>query len=304
MLGGEITGTRETWELIAERLAFQMVLEFGLRSRKGRTLELTRTAAVEVPLADPERIAALARDVQITGQGTILDGRIAQDRYLVLVLGILDRLRMGGGITHHWLNNWLGNAGTRRYAAIWGRRPDGMPAFPQTRRGVQGVSAPKFLLARRRNRSEFDVADTPQGWYANWAARCLGIGAQQAAAYLPRLLNLLSAEDVLATRTAEDGATHVYGLRPGHVQVRLLTKDQAAEATLGCDTCHWQQVVHPDHRADWEHQPCPRYRCPGTLRLVRDREYEKDYYRSLYSDAEPYTGRHRRAHRRHDPRSA
>ena len=289
MLGGEITGTRETWELVAERLAFQMILEFGLRSRQGRTLELTRTAAVEVPLADPDRIAALARDVQITGQGTILDGRITQDRYLVLVLGILDRLRMGGGITHHWLNNWLGNAGTRRYTAIWGRRPDGMPAFPQTRRGAQGVSAPKFLLARRRNRSEFDVADTPQGWYANWAARCLGISAQQAAAYLPRLLDLLAAEDVLATRTAEDSATHVYGLRPGHVQVRLLTKDQAAEATLGCDTCHWQQVVHPDRRADWEHQPCPRYRCSGTLRLVRDREYEKDYYRSLYSDAEPYT---------------
>ena len=47
-----------------------MVLEFGLRSRMGRTLELTRTAAVEVPLTDPARIAALARDLQLRGPAT------------------------------------------------------------------------------------------------------------------------------------------------------------------------------------------------------------------------------------------
>jgi hypothetical protein len=288
LLSGEIQGDKDTWELIADRLAFQMVLEFGLRSRQGRMLELTRTAAVEVPLADSDRIAALARDVNTRGQATMFSDA-TPDKYLVLVLGILDRLRMGGGITHHWLDRWLALAGTRRYTAIWGRRPDGMPAFPQTRRGIQGVSAPKFLLPQRENRSEFDVADTPQGWYANWAARCLGIGAQQAAAYLPQLLDLLAAEDVLAMRTAKEGATRVYGLRPGHIQVRLLSPAQAGEATLGCDACHWQQVVYPDRRKDWEHQPCPRYRCQGTLRLTRDREYEKDYYRSLYSEALPYT---------------
>ena len=48
LLAGENSGTTDTWELIGQRLAFQMVLEFGLRSRQGRTLELTRTAAVEV----------------------------------------------------------------------------------------------------------------------------------------------------------------------------------------------------------------------------------------------------------------
>jgi hypothetical protein len=37
MLGGEITGNRDTWELVAERLAFQMILEFGLRSRHAGT---------------------------------------------------------------------------------------------------------------------------------------------------------------------------------------------------------------------------------------------------------------------------
>ena len=282
LLAGENSGTKDTWGLIAQRLAFQMVLEFGLRSRMGRTLELTRTAAVEVPLTDPGRIAALARDLQLRGPVTMASDLPGPDRYVVLVRGILERLRMSGGITHHWLENWLDLAGTKRYGAIWGRRPDGMPAFPS------GVSAPRFLTGQRKRGSEFDAADTRQGWYVNWTSRCLGIGAQEAALYLPRLLQLLADEDVLAVRTASDGATRVYGLRPGHVRVRLLEAAEVPGATLGCDTCHWQQVVHPERRAEWIGQPCPRYRCTGTLTATADREYEKDYYRQLYSERQPY----------------
>ena len=189
---------------------------------------------------------------------------------------------MSGGITHHWLENWLDLAGTKRYGTIWGRRQDGMPAFPS------GVSAPRFLIGQRKRGSEFDAADTRQGWYVNWTARCLGIGAQEAAVYLPRLLQLLADEDVLAVRTASDGATRVYGLRPGHVRVRLLEAAEVPAATLGCTTCHWQQVVHPERRAEWINQPCPRYRCTGTLTATADRAYEKDYYRQLYSDRQPY----------------
>ncbi len=282
LLAGENSGTKDTWGLIAQRLAFQMILEFGLRSRMGRTLELTRTAAVGVPLTDPERIAALAKDLQLRGPVTAMSDLPGPDRYVVLVRGILERLRMSGGITHHWLENWLDLAGTKRFGTIWGRRPDGMPAFPS------GVSAPRFLTGQRKRGSEFDAADTRQGWYVNWTSRCLGIGAQEAALYLPRLLQLLADEDVLAVRTASDGGTRVYGLRLGHVRVRLLEAAEVPGATLGCDTCHWQQVVHPERRAEWTNQPCPRYRCTGTLAATADREYQKDYYRQLYSERHPY----------------
>jgi replicative superfamily II helicase len=282
LLAGENSGTKDTWELIASRLAFQLVLEFGLRSRMGRTLELTRTAAVEVPLKDPERIAALARDIQLRGPATLVASQPDPERYVILVRGILERLRMSGGISHQWLENWLDLAGTKRYGAIWGRRPDGMPAFPT------GVSAPRFLTGQRKRNSEFDAADTRQGWYVDWTARCLGIGAQEATSYLPRLLQLLADEDVLAVRTATDGATRVYGLRPGHVRVRLLAAAEVPGATLGCDTCHWHQVVYPERRAEWTGQPCPRYRCTGILTTRTDREYEKDYYRQLYSERQPY----------------
>ncbi|MFD0785874.1 RNA helicase, partial [Micromonospora azadirachtae] len=71
LLAGEHTGSRETWSLIAERLVFATVMETGLRSRQGRTLELTRSVAVDVALDDPAKAAAICRDVHLTGPGQL-----------------------------------------------------------------------------------------------------------------------------------------------------------------------------------------------------------------------------------------
>jgi replicative superfamily II helicase len=289
LLAGETQGDADTWRLISERLAFQVVLEFGLRSRQGRTLELTRTAATEVVIDDPARIAALARDVMVASPDTRLTGLPEPADFIVLIRGILERLRVSGGIRHHWLNAWIGRAGTRRWGTIWGNRPDGMPAFPLSARTRRGVSAPAFLLSQRKERTEFDVVSTRQGWYADWTARCLDIPPDAAAAYLPRLLTLLADEGVISVRVADDGGTRVYGLQPGHIRVRCLGDGEVQAATLSCDTCYWEQVVPPERREDWLGCPCPRYRCTGRLAAQQDfRGHHDDYYRDLYTRALPY----------------
>ncbi len=63
LLAGESVGSDATWSLVAERLAFATILECGLRARPGRTLEATRTAAVEVTLDDPAGAARTCREV-------------------------------------------------------------------------------------------------------------------------------------------------------------------------------------------------------------------------------------------------
>ncbi|WP_055482043.1 DEAD/DEAH box helicase [Sphaerimonospora mesophila] len=274
ILAEESEGGPDTWNLIGERLAFATVMELGLRSRQGRTLELTRTAAAEVVLADPMRIAELARDVHTATSGLVETQ--TDERYLVFVRGLVERLRYRGAIKHAWLDRWIGNAGTSRYNAIWGRRPDGMPAFPR------GVGAPTFLLDRLKRKSEFDRIDADQGWPQDWAARCLGLTRGQAGDYLSRLLPLLAVEGVVAKRTADDGSTGVYGLQPGHIQVHLLGDEHVDDAGIGCDRCAWQQTVPPHLVGDWYGQPCPRYRCGGTLTEHGTRDHRTDYYRRLY----------------------
>ncbi|MET9244941.1 DEAD/DEAH box helicase [Nonomuraea sp. NPDC003709] len=274
ILAEETSGSKQAWDLIGDRLAFQTILEFGLRSRQGRTLELTRTAVGEVVLADPQKIASLARDVHQLTPGMIEPQ--ADERYLVFVRGLLERLRYRGAIKHEWLDNWLANAGTKRYGAVWGQRKDGMPAFPR------GLSAPTFLLDRFKKNSEFDRIDAEQGWSQDWATRCLGLARGQAGQYLAKLLPVLAGEGVIAKRTAADGSTGVYGLQPGHILIHALENGQVNEAGLGCDRCAWTQTILPEQVADWDGQPCPRYRCGGFLTDRGTQDYRNDYYRRLY----------------------
>ncbi|WP_030385683.1 DEAD/DEAH box helicase [Streptomyces sp. NRRL S-241] len=294
LLSGRGTGDLRTWKLIGERLAFATVMEFGLRSRQGRTLELTRTAAAEVVIDDQHRIAMLARDIHMALPGQMLGtGLPTAERYLAFVRGLLERVRLRGGLRHRWLEPWMKDAGVARFK-IWGGRPDGMPAFPD------GVAAPRFLLDGEKGRSDFDSMTARAGWYQDWARRCLGLDTPGAAEYLHRLLPVLVDEGLLAVRTAQDRTTKVYGLQPGHVEVRLLEDDIVNKAFVSCEACGWQQVVHPSRRTRWYGHPCPRYRCRGQITAPqpglatvsssgatsfggpRPRDYRDDYYRHLY----------------------
>ncbi|MFI9585372.1 DEAD/DEAH box helicase [Streptomyces sp. NPDC052236] len=300
LLSGRGTGDARTWKLIGERLAFATVMEFGLRSRQGRTLELTRTAAAEVVIDEPDRIASLARDLHLSlpGQLVVMDALPTPERYLAYVRGLLERIRLRGGVRHRWLEPWIKDAGVARYK-IWGGRPDGMPAFPD------GIAAPRFLLDGQKDRSVFDAVTGRLGWYQDWTKRCLGLDAAGATEYLRRLLPVLVEEHALSVRTAQDRTTRVYGLQPGHVEARLLNDDVVNKAFVSCADCGWQQVVPPERRTRWYGHPCPRYRCQGMLLApqvdltstgsggsggfasggfggTRARDYRDDYYRRLY----------------------
>ncbi|GAA1202297.1 DEAD/DEAH box helicase [Streptomyces rhizosphaericus] len=293
LLSGRSRGSKATWELIAQRLAFAAVLEFGLRSRQGRTLELTRTVAADVPLTDPDAIAGIIRELLHTTPGDIAlpDGSVpGPERWIGHVRGLLERLRIRGAIRHAWLDGWIDQAGVRRWA-IWGGRRTGMPAFPP------GVSAPAFLLGSPKQGSDdFDVVTGRLGWYQDWTRRSLGLGPDAANAFLVRLLPALVDVGVLSARTAKDGTTRVFGLQPGHVQVRKLADDSVADASAHCPACSWEQTIHPDLADQWHGLPCPRYRCGGALRTGQDlesgmrrRDFTEDFYRRMYREAGVFT---------------
>ncbi|PSK95735.1 uncharacterized protein DUF1998 [Murinocardiopsis flavida] len=290
LLSGRIGGRKRAWTLVGERLAFSAVMEFGLRSRLGRTLELTRTAAAEAVLEDPDRAADLVADLHRRTVHDLPDGPGPdRARYRAYIRGLLERIRLRGGIKHDWLSGYLKDGGARRWL-VWGGRPVGMPAFPE------GLSAPKFVLDKAKSRTDFDVATRKDSWQQDWTTRCLGIGRDDAGEFLARLLPLLAHEGVLASRPVGDGSGRVYGLLPGHIRIHLLDDADANLAGVSCDSCSWLQTVPHGLIGDWAGAPCPSYRCGGRLRAavggdggpVADRagrDYRADYYRRLYREA-------------------
>lgn len=286
-------GSRPTWQLIGQRLAFEALMEFGFRSRNGRTLELTRTAAAQVRIPDPDAVVTLVRQVH----EEVTDGKVplaSQDdaRYLGLVRIFLERLRTRGAVAHKWLDKYVDEAGTSRYF-IWGKRAAGMRAFPKR------VAAPVFLLNPTKNGSEFDFVAGRLSWCERWAGKCLGLPRELAPEFWNRLLPELVALGLLSVRTPTDSAVRIYGLKPGHIEAQLLDDEQVRHAYVRCPVCFWEQTVHPSLLDQWRDQPCPSYRCRSG-RLVagdrserlgvhyRDRDYTKDYYRRLYREAGTY----------------
>lgn len=319
LLDGKKRIPASTWTLVGERLALNTLLEFGLYSRLGRTLELTRTLSAEAHIEDPARAAATAEALY----DKILGGQLPHTpeeqaalgapnplpsagpgrtlRFEGYVRGILEHLRQGGGIQHNWLHRYIDEEGRSRYP-VWTGRPEGMPAFPR------GSDAPAFLLVGARSgRTGFDRADSKESWYADWTHRCLGLDHATAAEYLAQLIPLLADKDIgaLARRRTGDeqrgpgnnNGQGVYGLTPGHVLVRPLADEDTGKAALTCPRCGWTQTVHPDRTATWQGLPCPLKRCGGTLTVPSAaegdgraaRDYRSDYYRRLYREGGTYS---------------
>lgn len=256
LLSGEGRGGNlPTWRLIGQRLAFEALMEFGFRSRNGRTLELTRTAAAQVRIDDAAAVVALVKRIH---EECVRDGvpLIAQDdaRYLAFVRIFLERLRTRGAVAHRWLSKYVDEAGTSRYF-IWGKRAPGMRAFPKR------VAAPVFLLSQPKNGSEFDFATGRLSWYERWAGRCLGLPREMAPDFWSRLLPELASLGLLSVRTPTDTSVRVYGLKPGNIEAQLLDDEQVRHAYVRCPVCFWEQTVHPSLLDQWHEQPCPSYRC-------------------------------------------
>ncbi|MFF6786835.1 DEAD/DEAH box helicase [Streptomyces sp. NPDC012510] len=286
-------GVMKTWQLIGERLAFETLMEFGFRSRNGRTLELTRTAAAHVRIEDPAAAVALVKRLHLEAAEDGLPA-VEQDdaRYLAFLRIFLERLRTRGAIAHAWLDKYIQEAGTSRHH-IWGGRPPGMRAFPDS------VAAPVFLLNRPKDDSDFDFATGRLSWYERWAGRCLQLPREQAPEFWSRLLPELNAAGLLAMRTPDDSSLRVYGLHAGSIAVQLLTDEEVRSSFVRCPRCFWEQTVHPSLLDQWHGQPCPSYRCRNPHLVAgdraeelgvhhRDRDFREDYYRHLYRKAGTY----------------
>jgi ATP-dependent helicase YprA (DUF1998 family) len=269
---------------VRRRLLFDAVLEFGLQSRIGRTLEQTGSVVAEVDAGEPAALASIARAVLTATETDTLDSSLAvtAEKHLVAwVRGVLERMRTQGAIEHEWFRDFITHDGNRYF--IWGGRPrgQGMPAFP---RGRAAPSFPRIGPAPKVRDPLLDAVTTPQSWYARWTARVLGVTAGHGARLARQLLERLARAEVLHTVATEGGGT-VFTIPASAVIVS--PTDDAAMATgdnlLTCTVCRTQQPGTAAVIAQLNGAPCMLVRCPGRLHPERRSD---NYYRRLYASTD------------------
>ena len=276
-----------TRQAVRRRLLFDLICEFGVHSRIGRTLEATGSAVAEVD-ASSVRLEAVGRAVldENEHQDTIDQSGLDQptpDRAVTnWVRGTLEHLRTQGAVHHEWLEPYLADDGSRY--RIWGgrARTQGMPAFPT------GRTAPAFpRVGPRLERAAemlLDSVTSPQSWYARWTARALGVSPGHGARLARGLLERLHRADLLTSHTTRSQAT-VYALPAGRVVVAAADANGTITGhRLRCSLCRTEQAGSATVVQQLDGGPCLLVRCTGTLVSV---PLTDNYYRRLYRGANP-----------------
>lgn len=259
---------------VKNRAAFSATLEFGLNARTGRTLELTGTLTAHVEAGAPEKLTRIAAGVlaDYAEDRPQLDLATPTGDVLGWLRGVLERMRLRGGINHQWLTTYIREDGNRW--SIWGGRREEMPAFPT------GRPAPAFPTTAGRS-DAFDSVVARSTWYCDWTARCLGIAESEAPHLIRRLFEALLAEGIVSAATTKSGAM-VYYFEPDSVVLDPVGLDDSVTDLefLRCDVCSLRFPGVTDIVAQLRDMPCLRNRCVGRL---RSEPVGPDYYRSLYS---------------------
>ena len=254
---------------IARRLSFDTVMEAGLRSRLGRTLETTGTAVAEVVVTDDEweRMVSFAIEAIHANSGELLGNRDAMRTW---AHGVIERLRLRGGIYHKFLDRYVAEHGSRWW--IWGGADVLAPKFPK------GISAPAFFASAPSD--EFDPISGAQSWLHLWTKRVLGIDGKPADLALRNLLDVLAELGVMEARESSKGT--VWGL-PAERIIFINVPDidgHTLDYELRCGLCAHRHFASPDKYGTWLGRPCLRLRCTGTY--GPSATPESNYYRRLY----------------------
>lgn len=259
--------SRRVRDRVRKRIAFDAVLEFGLQSRLGRTLELTGTLAAHVDAPPAVLVGAARRAISEAGDQALLKVGGSERELVAWARGVLERMRERGAIEHPWLRRLIEEDGNRYF--IWRGRPrsEGMPAFPT------GRTAPAFprigSASTGRRENVLDPVATPQSWYALWTARSLQVSTGEATVLARLLLKQLASLDVLQVTTNKAGA-EVYAIPQSSVLVEPIDDTALAggQHLLVCTVCQ-SQVPGPRVVVDQlDGAPCLVSRCTGRLRTA------------------------------------
>ncbi|SBS79305.1 Putative helicase (fragment) [uncultured Mycobacterium sp.] len=122
---------------VRRRLLLDILLEFGLRSGVGRTLESTGSAVATLDVAETllrtcAAEALEAAEIQLSTSGP------TDAQLIAWVRGVLERMRSRGAIDHEWFIKFRQQDGNRWWITGGRDRGEGMPGFGK------GNSAPAF----------------------------------------------------------------------------------------------------------------------------------------------------------------
>lgn len=262
---------KELIEHIEKRLTYEMMLEYGLSSQIGRTLEKSGCSSIGFEQEMITQIAALVKDRTINEVGVL--HQKADIVFERMVVGFLNVMRLNGAFSDDAFYKYTNNKGDNY---LLSNKED------RWRPGLQpGRNTPRFIyepIDIKKRVSSFDLVTHSK--YTSWLDFCVDeifIGKEIYEAIAKIILEELIKKEIVVSMPS-----------PAGYQVWAINKKKAMVSTqvtqLICDTCGSTIAVTEENANIWENGPCMRNQCGGHLeKSVVNR---LGYYGKLYSSGD------------------
>lgn len=253
---------------IEQRVRYEIMLEYGLTGKIGRTLEKSGCSVISFRTEDIYAIADEVQERTINELGVLTS--VARKSFALMVLGYLNLMRSNGAFEDHVFDEYtLANGNGYQLSNDRNRWLPGRQS---------GRNTPRFVavhLGTGKCTSEFDspVADK----YVDWIDSCCNEVIVEECNFRAISQFILDAGVRLNVLSLVPSSPEyrIYGLNKEHVYI------SSEVVQLRCKKCGSVYAVSAENAELWFGAPCQRATCGGSLET--DENVGLGYYGRLYS---------------------
>ncbi|MGM9992156.1 MAG: DEAD/DEAH box helicase [Candidatus Bruticola sp.] len=268
---------------VKRRLKYEIMLEYGLMGRIGRTLEKTGCSVLAFANSDIEAVARKVQE-QIQNELGLLTSESSRT-FQVMTLGLLELMKRNGAFNDAVFNSYVFNNKSKKYFneyLLTNSKINWLPGLQKNR------NVPRFAAYFKNNDSYFkysrscDRLGYIDNRYAKWLRHCRRSSEELISDedFVKICLVIIEAcvEQQLIVRMASAENDAIYALNKDKIYV---SKDPVQ---LRCQSCGLLYTASPDNAAIWEGSICRRDRCSGSLQI--DISASSNFYGQLYSEGD------------------
>ncbi|MDO5576254.1 MAG: DEAD/DEAH box helicase, partial [Fibrobacter sp.] len=256
---------------VEQRIKYEIMLEYGLAGKIGRTLEKSNCSVISFKKEDIEAIANVVQERTINELGVLAAENIKS--FLRMVIGYLNLMRTNGAFKDEVFDEYTKSNGNGYMLS--NERNRWLPGRQS------GRNTPRFIAEQigcSKKSLEFDAPSAKK--YTDWIKSCCTevlVEKTNFSAISKFILEeALKCKVVVSVPSSVD--YKIYGLNKERV---FVTKDVVQMKCGSCGSFHAVSVSCVDI---WEGAPCLRANCGGSFR-----EYQAagiNYYGRLYSSGD------------------
>lgn len=264
-------------DFVGERLEWEVIREFGMQCRIGRTLEKSGAAAAYL---SPGAVDAAAKQVLevLHDLGSTFTPINRNDTQRA-ISGLSERLRENGGISHRFLQSYLDKRGD---TFVFNEMIAGgcLPKLPKPPRpGRRPAFFASFPLKDTFERllSSGTALTWTEHWIEKWLRQMIGDRAHEfsLSPIIEAFVAALTESGLWVKHEISKGDGEIaWGLNPDLVMVSREAIDHA------CGACGHQITTSRPSVDMWKDLPCLRHKCQGVYRPVL--EGGGTYFGNLY----------------------